>query len=356
MIQSFHIKHFLNHEQFSVQNLPPITVLIGENDTGKTGILKMLYTTAKALEIFTRRNGRTDNLFKKVLAEKMTDVFQPRKSGIGDLVRKPGREKLSAEIGLHRPEKGGFHQDIHFTFGEKTTHSIVDCTEQIGKAPEDFNTLFIPAKEVLTAFKAIKFTRDPHFLLGFDDTYIDLIKALEIPTRKGNLLQDLVKVNKDLEHLFDGSVEQREGDEPFVFKKGNTEFAISMTAEGIKKVGILTTLIRNRQLGKNTVLFFDEPETALHPKAIRQLMEMLVGMSNAGVQIFLSTHNYFVIKQLAICARREKMDILCCSLERGGDGRSIQNKQSNLRDGLPENPIISEALQMFDEDVALDFR
>ncbi|MNE57503.1 hypothetical protein D3C80_1524730 [compost metagenome] len=35
-------------------------------------------------------------------------------------------------------------------------------------------------------------------------------------------------------------------------------YSWNYTAEGIKKIGILTTLIKNRKLRKNTVLFMDE--------------------------------------------------------------------------------------------------
>ena len=353
MIQRITIKNFLSHESFSIENLPSITVFIGENDTGKTGLLKLLYATTKSLEIFSRKNSSFGASYKKVLAEKLFTTFQPRKNGIGDLVYKGSKEKLSVDIRFKKNDKPNYQQDLRFSFGDSTTQNITDCTEQIDNAPNDFNALFLPSKEVLTAFKAIKFTRDPHFLLGFDDTYLDLINALEIPTQKGNVAAELAKVNRDLEDLFEGVVNQTDKDESFIFKKGNTEFSMSMTAEGIKKIGIITTLIRSRQLGKNTILFLDEPETALHPKAVRELMEMIVKMSKAGVQILLSTHSYFVIKQLTNCAKRDNLEILCCSLEKE-KGKSVIANFSNLKDGLPDNPIVEEALKMFDEEIKID--
>ncbi|HMW37476.1 MAG TPA: AAA family ATPase [bacterium] len=73
---------------------------------------------------------------------------------------------------------------------------------------------------------------------------------------------------------------------------------MSLTAEGVKKLGILTTLIRNRQLNKGTILFMDEPEAVLHPQAIRDLVKILNLLSQSGIQIFISTHSFFVIKQL----------------------------------------------------------
>jgi predicted ATP-dependent endonuclease of OLD family len=353
MIQKAIFKNFLGHESITFDNLSGITLIIGENDTCKTGLLKMLYAVAKSLEIAHKKQPKNGVSFKKILGEKIDTTFQPRKSGIGELVMKGSADKKLAMDFHFKGSK--YAQQIKFSFGETTTQVINDCTEVIEPMTEPMNALFIPAKEVLTAFRAIKFTRDPNFLLGFDDTYFDLIKSLEIPTQKGRIKDNLVDVNNHLEALFEGLIHQKEGDDAFLFKKGNAEFGMSLTAEGIKKMGIITTLIRNRQLGKNTILFFDEPETALHPKAIRKLTEMLVSMSKAGVQIFMATHCYFVIKQLCIAAKREKIDITCCSLEKSAENKKIIPVFNNLLDGMPDNPIIEEALKMFDEEVNLDF-
>ncbi|MBC7554912.1 MAG: ATP-binding protein [Taibaiella sp.] len=100
----------------------------------------------------------------------------------------------------------------------------------------------------------------------------------------------------------------------------------------------------------------DEPETALHPDAIRQMVEMLVAMSKAGVQIFIATHSYFVIKQLAICSRRDSIDTICWNLERT-PGNQIESSFHSLKDGvLPDNSIISETIKMFDQEIAVDLQ
>ena len=62
-----------------------------------------------------------------------------------------------------------------------------------------------------------------------------------------------------LEDMFDGEV-IKEGKD-FLFRRGRERYSMSQVAEGIKKIGILTTLIKNGNLNKNTILFIDEPET-----------------------------------------------------------------------------------------------
>jgi predicted ATP-dependent endonuclease of OLD family len=164
-------------------------------------------------------------------------------------------------------------------------------------------------------------------------------------------------VNQALEELFEGKIEQTgQKEQPFIFKKSNQQFAMQQTAEGIKKIGILTTLIINRQLSKGTILFMDEPETALHPDAIRKLVEMLVAMSKAGVQIFLASHSYFIVKQLANCAKRDQLHVYCWNLVRN-DGKPVGSSFHDLIDGvLPSNSIVDEALKMYDEEIYIDLQ
>jgi predicted ATPase len=97
----------------------------------------------------------------------------------------------------------------------------------------------------------------------------------------------------------------------------------------------------------------DEPETALHPKAIRLYVEMIIRIAQAGVQVFMSTHDYFVINQLSISARRENTSICCFSLSKNADGY-VDNQVSDLRQGMPSNPIVDEALNMFDDEIKLE--
>ncbi len=342
------------HSDLIVKDIPSINILIGKNDTGKTGLLKLLYATIKSLEIYSLKKKSGDVSFKKELADKFADTFMPRKNGLGDLVQKGSKDKLDVEITVL--ENGSrYEQQIYFSFGEKTESSIPSCVEHVKSIPEgSINSLFVPAKEVLTAFNDIRYIRENFYGKGFDDTYLDLIKALALETTRGRVGDELSSVNKSLENLFEGKIEQTgQQDQPFIFKKGNQQFAMQQTAEGIKKIGILRTLITNRQLGKGTILFMDEPETALHPDAVRKMVEMLVAMSKAGVQIFIASHSYFVIKQMAICSKREQLPIMCWNLEKE-ISKPVTNSFHNLIDGvLPDNSIVNESLAMYNDDIKI---
>jgi AAA15 family ATPase/GTPase len=351
MIKSITLENFMGYSKFESKEFASVNVIIGKNDTGKTALLKLLYGAAKTVDIYSRRSQNSDVELKKLLAEKLLDTFQPGKKGLGELVSKITKEKLSVDIEFKHAELS-YEDRLHFTFGDSTTNTIVDCQKSIKPISEYFRCLYIPAKEVLTSLKAIRATRDNLEMPGFDDTYLDLIRALVIPAQRGNITAELKDVNKRLEDLFEGQIEQQ-SDDDFLFKKGNTEFPIQLTAEGVKKIGILTTLIRNRQLNANSLLFLDEPETTLHPEAARELVEMLMLMAKSGIQIFLATHNYFVLKQLHLSARRDNVTTNCYSLSRER-GRSLAYAVYDLKSEFPENPISDEAIRMSDEEVKLD--
>lgn len=354
MISNIYIKDFIHLDEFRWNETAGVNVVIGENDTGKTSLLKILYATTRAWTIFTANAERgVNDPFKDILAKKIFNVFQPRNNGIGELVSKGGVNKLSLEIVFFA--KTAKKQTIRYSFGSSSERKIVDCTENIDPCAEkNYNSLFIPPKEVLTSWQAIKSTRkEDSWQYGFDDTYIDLIDAVLDNGRSGALSPSFQEVKKALRELFNGEIKPPSGKESdFIFTRKKAKFTMGVTAEGIKKIGIYARLINNRNLNGGTVLFLDEPEAVLHPKAIKQLAEIIYLFSKAGVQVFVNTHSFFLLKQLEIISKRENQFISCCSLSRASDEK-VQASFVDLRDGLPNNPIIETALSIFDEEIEL---
>ncbi|MHC5672789.1 AAA family ATPase [Nostoc sp.] len=325
-----------------------INIIIGENDTGKTYILKMLYCIAKSVEEYTKRSESDNKSWKEILSEKIFWVYQPSKKKLGELVRKSGN-RLNVETRLRGEFPNG--DEYSFSFGKDTKATITKCTDEVYKKL-DLNALYLPTKEVLTALDAIAAVNEQLKIFGFDQTYQDLIQALRIPTSLRKLDKPLENVLADLQKLFQGelSIERKR----FVFKKGREKYEMSQVAEGIKKISIITTLIRNRTINKGTILFIDEPETNLHPRAIIALCNMLYSLSQVGVQIYMATHSYFVIKQFEILARQHQESIQLCCIEKSEDIITI--KFNDLKEGMPDNPIIDASIQLYEDDVKLDLQ
>jgi len=167
---------------------------------------------------------------------------------------------------------------------------------------------------------------------------------------KGQIQPDLQALTFELDKMIEGEIQFDK--QSFIFKRAHEQYSMSQTAEGIKKIGILSTLIRNRLLKKNTILFIDEPETNLHPKLIIALVDTLFLMASMGISIFLATHSYFVLRRFEWLARKHNESIGLCSLYRDG----ITPRFYNLQDGMPSNPIIDVSLELYEQNVLLDFK
>jgi AAA15 family ATPase/GTPase len=183
-----------------------------------------------------------------------------------------------------------------------------------------------------------------------------LVKDFRQPTTAGRWQRNVEKAVKQLDDVTCGGEVEMDASGGIWFKRGKEIYNMHQTAEGIKKIGILHRLMRNRRLTPTggCLLFVDEPETNLHPKAVVRFAEMLFEYARAGIQVYATTHSYFLMKRLEQLARGAKhSDDTLLDLRRGDNGE-VFGISSRLADGLPDNPIIEQSMQLFDEDVRLD--
>jgi AAA15 family ATPase/GTPase len=335
MITSFELKNFGPIHQLKCDNLGHINLIIGGNGTGKTILLKALYSAIRTLEDYKR--GNEPRNASEILAEKLYWTFEVEK--IGDLVSKGVDEPLSFKFRIDDKE-------FCYGFGKDTTKIIQALENYV--LPRGSNSIFLPTKEVLSLYKIILESREVAKTFGFDDTYLDLARALRQPPKGGKNYQHFAASRKSLNDILDGKIEYDEKAGRWQFKKGNQKFPIGVTAEGIKKISILDTLLGNRYLDPNSVIFIDEPESALHPSAISKFLDIIAMLAESGIQFFMASHSYFVIKKLFLIS--QKKDNLSIPIISAMDDYW---KIANLKEGLPENPIIDESIQLYKEEVDL---
>lgn len=97
-----------------------------------------------------------------------------------------------------------------------------------------------------------------------------------------------------LESLIGGTVIVK--NETFFLKNKQGELEFDLLAEGLRKLGLLWLLIQNGCLSKGSVLFWDEPEANLNPELLEPLVDILLELQRLGVQMFLATHDYALLK------------------------------------------------------------
>lgn len=335
MITSLELENFGPLPTLKWAGLGKINLIIGANGCGKTFLLKALYSSMRVLEAYKR--GQDQRSLSDILADKLYWTFQQDK--IGDLVRKGADAPLSVRVAV---DDGLFA----YQFGKDTSKSISAPDNTV--PPRQSNSIFLPPKEVLTLQQVVLKSRVQDQEFGFDDTYFDLAQALTLTPTKGNNYQAFSQSRKVLKEMLGGRIELDEKSRSWQFRnQRNQRFEIGVTAEGIKKLAILDTLLGNRYLSDNSVVFIDEPESALHPKAIEQFMEIIGLLAQRGVQFFIASHSYFVIKKLYLLAQTQQISIPVLSAE--GD----EWLQDDLLQGMPDNPIIAESVNLYQQEVEL---
>jgi predicted ATPase len=315
-------------------DLGSINLIVGGNSCGKTFILKALYSAMRTIEEY--RRGDSPKELEEILLERLHWTFQADR--VGDLVSKGSDGALRFRMCF-----GG--NEFTYTFGRDTKRKIASITNTI--PPRVENSIFLPAKEVLSLQSVILESRERDMQFGFDDTYYDLARALRQPAKKGKNFSAFAEARSKLEALFGGKVEYDEAAGKWSFRNNGHRYALGTTAEGVKKIAILDTLLGNRYLLRNSVVFLDEPESALHPKALLELLEIVASLADSGIQFFMASHSYFVVKKLFLIAQERDIPIPILSNDDAGWSTA------DLRDGIPDNGIIRESIDLYRSEVDL---
>lgn len=216
------------------------------------------------------------------------------------------------------------------------------------------SSIYLPPKEIISTTENFSALYEDYHI-AFEETYYDLSKLLARPLRKGPNTKEQNAVLDKFGMLMGGLIVQREN--KFYLKvAGEGEFEMGLVSEGYRKLATIVYLIQNGSLGSDTVLFWDEPETNMNPKMILPLVEAIVELARMGVQIFLTTHDYFVQQYVNLQAvyggTNRQADILFTSLYRDESGRIGVEQATNLSD-LTHNTIMEEFDSIYDREQGL---
>jgi AAA15 family ATPase/GTPase len=310
MITSLHIKNFKCFEDLRVEPFYGVNLILGVNETGKTSLMKAIYAVRLAFQQAKTQNTQTGdpNLATSAFLGMIFKTFNLENKSKNQLfndVSKQFEITVTDEI-----ELGIIMLQNNSNYIALGTKPPINNELTLNLA----NAIFLPAKEVMSQYREIQYCAEKLVSTGYDLTYIYAAQALrrsEVGAKKISVGVDVVYA---FDKIFDSKVRYSEEYTDFVMTVNGKDLTTPSIAEGIRKTSTIANLLNADEIQPGDVLFIDEPENNLHPRAQRAFMEALVKLSQAGVQVFMASHSYTVLKQLEIIAKRDKIDVGCYSL------------------------------------------
>ena len=327
MIERLQLEQFTAFNYLDLQFSPGINVIIGKNGTGKTHILKVLYSVIAALY-----EGKHIN-------DKIVNVFLPKGKNIDRLVRKyRGKGISKVKITLNDKIVG-----LNFS-----TVTIANVEHKTLRNEEIDQPVFIPVKEMLSnapGFLSLYESREIHF----DETYKDILIKAFLPRNRGRVPKESVKLMNIIQKSIEGKVIEK--NETFYLKNKRGELEFDLLAEGMRKFGLLWLLIQNGTLTEGSTLFWDEPEANLNPSMLETLVTIFLQLQSNGVQIFIATHNYVLLKQLEL-QKTSKDNVTFFSLSHDEkDNNNITAISGKSYLDIVPNKISEAYTKIYDEEI-----
>jgi hypothetical protein len=263
---------------------------------------------------------------KANFADKINNVFLPSGKQIGRLVKRADvSKKGSLRVSRIMPDDKEIMLSLHLSNHSKHPSHTKVGGYRLSWFGKPIETAYIPVKDMMAnapGFRSLYDSREIHF----EEIYADILRKANMPVLKGPPDKQRRTIIEKLQKAMDGKVVVKNEEFFLQSKRGQLEF--TLLAEGYRKLGLLWVLIQNGTLLKGSVLFWDEPETNLNPKLVGPIVEILLELQRFGVQIFLATHNYEVLKEFDLQVKKsdnvifhslfhcpEKNRIVCASTD-----------------------------------------
>lgn len=294
MLRSITIRNLTVFPEAEFQFSPQINIIVGENGTGKSHLLKVAYAVlAASAEEGRKPNASlpTKSVLQTRLAEKLIAVLRPET--LGRLARrKQGRERCELNLYFEEPQL-----NLTFSFATMSKSEVgIDHlpTAWVEKAP-----VFLPTRELLTIYPGFIPVYENHYL-EFEETWRDTCLLLGAPALRGPKERRTKELLAPLEQAMGGAIELDRNGRFYLTIAGQGRMEMPLVAEGLRKLAMLARLIATGSVLDKGYLFWDEPEANLNPRLIKQVANTMLQLGQSGIQVFIATHSLFLLRELDI--------------------------------------------------------
>jgi energy-coupling factor transporter ATP-binding protein EcfA2 len=294
MLKSLDIKNLTVFAEANLEFSPQLNVIVGENAVGKSHLLKAPY----AVLATSAEEGRKPNAapptkvgLQAKLADKLMGVLRPE--SVGRLAR---RKKGVTQCEIRcRFDNAALDIDFHFAAESQWDIGIDRLPSRwVKQAP-----VFLPTRELLTIYPGFVSVYENHYL-EFEETWRDTCVLLGAPAVRGPKEKRAKELLEPLEEAMGGKVELNKHGRFYLNIPGQGRMEMPLVAEGHRKLAMIARLIATGSLLDKGYLFWDEPETNLNPKLIKDAARTILHLSRNGIQVFIATHSLFLMRELDI--------------------------------------------------------
>ena len=321
MLQSLDIKNLTVFVEARLRFSPQLNVIVGENGSGKSHLLKVAYAVLAASAEEGRKSTAsvpTKTILQTRVAEKLVAVLRPE--SLGRLARrKQGRARCTLRFSLDNRQ---LNIACSFATSSKSEVNIDRLpTAWVEKPP-----VFLPTRELLTIYPGFVSVYENHYL-EFEETWRDTCLLLGAPTLRGPRERQVRELLSPLEEAMGGTVELDRNGRFYLNIPGQGRMEMPLVAEGLRKLAMLARLIATGSLLDKGYLFWDEPETNLNPKLIIEVALTILHLCHSGVQVFIATHSLFLMREFDIQLQNpafRRMRARFFGLQFGDNGIDVQ--------------------------------
>lgn len=333
-MKSLNVRNFAAFADADLEFSSGLNVLVGENGTGKTLLMKLAYAVMRVAA--ERERGQPGQLAKSWLerriAEKLQAVIRPE--SLGRLVRRrQGRGRCDVAV-----ESNGA---LAFSFAAQSRTTV--NVHQVPRPSQTNQPVFLPTRELMTIYPGFLALYDNYYT-EFDETWRDACQLLGAPAVKGSREQEIGRLLCPLEEAMGGRVVLDSRADRFYLQGATGRVEMPLVAEGVRKLAMLARLTATGKLMDKDCLFWDEPETNLNPKLMRSTARAILDVCASGAQVFVATHSLFMLREF---------DILCSTSHAEAERRFFAFDKANAAVTVQQADDLADVapLLLLDEDL-----
>ena len=352
-----------------------ITVITGENDTGKSTVGKVLWSVFNGFyeideKVYKEKVSELEKIIDEIIKENVYKNFSTDYNSFFEIFNSTGKkiaieflkenknyseDEIKIIINNYKKDLkieniSNFVQEINETLkiSDKEIIKVIVSRIMNKEFNNQINAIF--SKEKMNIGEITLKTKDKeidlkienneisdiqnYFLINKETMYIDnpfildsydfedknhqTHLATNVFSENENSVISEIKVKKKLNNIYQklnsvlsGEILENKNSK-FVYRKNGEDIDLKNLSTGLKTFAIIKMLLQNGTLEENGTIILDEPEIHLHPEWQLKFAELIVLLQKEfGMHILLTTHSPYFLNAIEVFSERHKIDDKC---------------------------------------------